>query len=86
MLTAIASRKFRRAGRHALQSLVFGARATQQLFSECFNMKRHSYSGNLNTETPGDSKNVFLPCGDVFAHACCTLHCTALYDFMTKYF
>jgi len=27
--------------------------------------KRHSYTRNLNSETSGDSKNVFLHCGDV---------------------
>jgi len=27
--------------------------------------KRHPYTGNLNSETCGDSKNVFLHCGDV---------------------
>ena len=27
--------------------------------------KRHPYTGNLNRETSGDSKNVFLLCGDV---------------------
>ena len=25
----------------------------------------HPYTGNLNSETPGDSKNTFLHCGDV---------------------
>ena len=27
--------------------------------------KRHPYTGNLNSETSGDSKNTFLHCGDV---------------------
>ena len=27
--------------------------------------KRHPYTGNLNSETSEDSKNVFLYCGDV---------------------
>ncbi len=27
--------------------------------------KRHPYTGNLNRETTGDSKNVFLHCGDI---------------------
>ncbi len=27
--------------------------------------KHHHYPENLNSETPGDSKNVFLPCEDV---------------------
>ncbi len=27
--------------------------------------KRHPYTGNLNTETSGDSKDAFLHCGDV---------------------
>ncbi len=27
--------------------------------------KRHPYTGNLNSETSGDSKNAFLHCGDV---------------------
>ncbi len=27
--------------------------------------KRDPYTGNLNSETPGDSKNAFLHCGDV---------------------
>jgi len=27
--------------------------------------KRHPYAGNLNSETPGDSKNAFLHWGDV---------------------
>jgi len=27
--------------------------------------KRHPYTGNLNSETPGDSKNAFLHWGDV---------------------
>ncbi len=27
--------------------------------------KCHSYTGNLNSETPGDSKNAFLHFGDV---------------------
>ncbi len=27
--------------------------------------QRHPYTGNLNSETPGDSQNVFLYCGDV---------------------
>ena len=27
--------------------------------------KRHPYTGNLNSEMPGDSKNAFLHCGDV---------------------
>jgi len=26
--------------------------------------KRHPYTGNLNSETSGDSKNAFLHCGD----------------------
>ncbi len=30
--------------------------------------KRHPYTGNLNSETSGDSKNAFLHCGDVLAH------------------
>ncbi len=29
--------------------------------------KRHPYTGNLNRETSGDSKNAFLHCGDVLA-------------------
>ncbi len=29
--------------------------------------KRHPYTGNLNSETPGDSKNAFLHWGDVLA-------------------
>ena len=29
--------------------------------------KRHPYTGNLNSETSGDSKNAFLHCGDVSA-------------------
>ncbi len=32
-----------------------------------FIQKRHPYTGNLNSETPGDSKNAFLHCGDVLA-------------------
>ncbi len=31
--------------------------------------KRHSHTRNLNSETPGDSKNAFLHCGDVLALA-----------------
>jgi len=27
--------------------------------------KRHPHAGNLNSDTLGDSKNVFLRCGDV---------------------
>ncbi len=27
--------------------------------------KRHPYTGNLNSETPGDSKNALLHCEDV---------------------
>ncbi len=27
--------------------------------------KRHPYTGNLDSETAGDSKNAFLHCGDV---------------------
>jgi hypothetical protein len=27
--------------------------------------KRHPYTGNLDSETSGDSKNAFLHCGDV---------------------
>ncbi len=27
--------------------------------------KRYPYTGNLNSETPGESKNAFLHCGDV---------------------
>jgi len=30
-----------------------------------FFKKRPFYSGNLNSETPGDNKNAFLHCGDV---------------------
>ena len=30
-----------------------------------FLQKLPSYSGNLNSETPGDSKNAFQHCGDV---------------------
>ena len=35
--------------------------------------KCHPYTGNLNRETSGDSKDVFLHCGDVVAitHAVC---------------
>jgi len=29
--------------------------------------KRHPYTGNLNSETSGDSQNAFLHCGDVSA-------------------
>jgi len=29
--------------------------------------KRHPYTGNLNSEMPGDSKNAFLHCGHVSA-------------------
>ena len=29
--------------------------------------KSHPYTGNLNTETSGDSENTFLHCGDVSA-------------------
>jgi len=29
--------------------------------------KRHPYTGNLNSETSGDSKYAFLHCGDVLA-------------------
>ena len=32
--------------------------------------KRHPYTGNLNSETSGDSKNGFLHCGDVLAVQC----------------
>ena len=32
-----------------------------------FNQKRHPYAGNLNLETPGDSKTAFLHCGDTLA-------------------
>ena len=28
--------------------------------------KHHLYTGNLNLETPGDSKDGFLHCGDIF--------------------
>ena len=31
--------------------------------------KRHPYSGNLKLEMSGDSKNVFLHCGDGTAHS-----------------
>ncbi len=31
--------------------------------------KRHPYTGNLNSETSGDSKNAFLHCGDVLGKA-----------------
>ncbi len=31
--------------------------------------KRHPYTGNLNSEMSGDSKYVFLRCGDVSASA-----------------
>jgi len=31
-----------------------------------WNQKRHPYTGNLASETSGDSKFVFLHCGDVF--------------------
>ena len=30
--------------------------------------KRHPYTGNVNSETSGDSKNAFLHCGDVLGH------------------
>jgi len=38
--------------------------------------KQHPYTGNLNSGTPGDSKNAFLHCGDVLddkAWHCCML-------------
>ncbi len=34
--------------------------------------KRHPYTGKLNSETSGDSRNAFLPCGDVSG-----VHCAA---------
>lgn len=41
--------------------------------------KRHSYTGNLNSETPGDSKNAFLHWGDVLGQTSITLtHCLSL--------
>jgi hypothetical protein len=30
--------------------------------------KHHPYTGNQNSETPGDRENAFLPCGDVLGH------------------
>jgi len=33
--------------------------------------KRHPHTGNLNSETPGDSKNTFLHCRDVLALQAC---------------
>ncbi len=31
-----------------------------------FNSDCHPYTGNINSETPGNSQNAFLQCGDVF--------------------
>ena len=31
--------------------------------------EHHLYTGNLNSETPGDSKNGFLHCGGVFVES-----------------
>ncbi len=41
---------------------------TQALFNpetSIFIQKCHPYTGNLNSETSGDSKTAFLHCGDV---------------------
>ena len=35
---------------------------------------RHRYIGNLNSEMCGDSKTVFLHCGDVFWCSLCHVH------------
>ena len=38
--------------------------------------KRHPYTGNLNSETSGDSKNACLHCGDVLALSTCFMPAT----------
>ena len=42
--------------------------------------KCHPYTGNLNRETSGDSKNAFLHCGDVLAQLAATHLCPCQHE------
>ena len=52
-------------------TLLFSDPETSIFIQEC-----HPYTGNLNSETSGDSKNACLHCGDVLALSTCFMPAT----------
>ncbi len=55
-----------------LSNIYVSQRAVFNPKTSIFIQRRHPYTGDLNSETSGDSKNTFLHCGDVseFAELC----------------
>ena len=53
---------------HGIQAAALACSDPQPLFNPKMYISiqnRHAYTGDVNSERPGDSKNVFLQCGDV---------------------